>query len=514
MGVKSGFFWKIFFIFFFKVGLRKIIRILLKKINNFYIGNFFFFFLNIFFFLAPVKEGYSFENRKDSGCSPLFKKFLNTKVFSNYLNFKKSLKIALKYTKLDFKYTAKGFYAANFIFFFEQKIFRIAPARLLLQTGSFLLFNFPKLQQLYSGSSFNYLSNILFNLNKWPIDKAPKVSSSSYLVGVGFVILFHIYGYTALDGFFFFSYFVFGNPLQVSSLLLLLVLGLFFFLSGSDTRIGKIVLILWVLFIIVFFYFNGNILISKLYPQAYLYVSNYLVISYDFYLFFFFFMGWSFKVSRKYSLESYTSSENNLYQSILPSLYIFEVFTFVYLIIWRFVVATLAGYPTIMFLKVYKFQNVTSFFITKYLFYGSILIGALGLLLAMKILDRDIFLFLYFCFLVYLSWYVFSEFSEFLAALQEFCEINVSKFTYFKFISYIQFFNFLHAYGVLLFSAFGLLHNCDKTNFYKDSFWLMYINIKNLYFIAWLSFWLVFTIYLAHEIHFYLPFCEVLSYFV
>jgi len=162
--------------------------------------------------------------------------------------------------------------------------------------------------------------------------------------------------------------------------------------------------------------------------------------------------------------------ENNFYQSILPSLYIFEVFTFVYLIIWRFVVATLAGYPTIMFLKVYKFQNMTVFFITKYLFYGSILIGALGLLLAMKTFDRDVFLFLYFCFLVYLSWYVFSEFSEFLAALKEFCEINVSKYTYFKFISYIQFFNFLHVYGVLLFSAFGLLYSCDKNNFYKDSF--------------------------------------------
>jgi hypothetical protein len=66
-------------------------------------------------------------------------------------------------------------------------------------------------------------NSYFFNLNKWPIDKAPKVSSSSYLVGFGFLFMFHAYAYPALDNFTLFTYNWFTFNFQLTSLLFLVV---------------------------------------------------------------------------------------------------------------------------------------------------------------------------------------------------------------------------------------------------------------------------------------------------
>jgi len=89
----------------------------------------------------------------------------------------------------------------------------------------------------------------------------------------------------------FISYFIFRIPLQITSLLFFLILVLFFIIFGKNNNVGKVLLVLWLAFILVFFYFNGDILTSKVYPGDYLFVGRYLVINYDFYIFFFFFLG-------------------------------------------------------------------------------------------------------------------------------------------------------------------------------------------------------------------------------
>jgi len=131
-GRESSLFWKLFCILFFKLGVRRNFTKILKKINNFYIGNFFLVFLKSVSQAAPIKKKYSFGNTSRVKCSPLFKQFLNTKGFSSYLNFQKSLKASLKFLTLDFRYFAHLKGVDKFIFFFEKNVFKNAPSRVLI----------------------------------------------------------------------------------------------------------------------------------------------------------------------------------------------------------------------------------------------------------------------------------------------------------------------------------------------------------------------------------------------
>ena len=61
-------------------------------------------------------------------------------------------------------------------------------------------------------------NSYFFHLNKWPIGQAPKVSSSSYPVGFGFLFMFHAYAYPALDNSTLFTYNWFTFNFQLTSL--------------------------------------------------------------------------------------------------------------------------------------------------------------------------------------------------------------------------------------------------------------------------------------------------------
>jgi hypothetical protein len=203
------------------------------------------------------------------------------------------------------------------------------------------------------------LNSYFFNLNKWPIDKAPRVSNSSYLVGVGFVILFHAYALPSIEGLLLVSLSIFSFSVQISTILAFLAIYGIFSNSLSRQFFSRIFFVLVLIFLFVFFYYNGKILNSDLYRGNSLYLSNFLVINWDFYLFLLFFLGWVFKLSKKYSLESFTKQEALLYRTIAPSLFFFEFFTFCYVLVWRYMNSTLVGYPTTMYLKFYKGQHIT-----------------------------------------------------------------------------------------------------------------------------------------------------------
>lgn len=137
-------------------------------------------------------------------------------------------------------------------------------------------------------------------------------------------------------------------------------------------------------FFIYFFFYNNKVILSNWQRRTLFFSSTYLVLNWDFFLFFFFFIGWVFKLSKKYGVESFTKNEGFLYKSIAPSLFFFEFFTFLYCIVWRYVNFSLVGYPTLMYLKVFKVTTVTGVVITKFFFYSSVYVAFITLILLLK----------------------------------------------------------------------------------------------------------------------------------
>ena len=66
-------------------------------------------------------------------------------------------------------------------------------------------------------------NSYFFNSNKRPIDKADKDHRASYLIGFGFLFMFHDYAYSALGNFTLFTYNWFTFNFQLTSLLFLAV---------------------------------------------------------------------------------------------------------------------------------------------------------------------------------------------------------------------------------------------------------------------------------------------------
>jgi hypothetical protein len=349
-----------------------------------------------------------------------------------------------------------------------------------------------KLKPIFSYNSY------FFNLNKWPIDKAPKVSNSSYLVGFGFLFLFHSYAYPSLDNFVFFTYNWFTFNFQLTSIFFLVA----YFLTFRYNSFFFFTFFL--IFCFFFFFFGSSVKSSRFYKRNFLLTSSHLVINWDALLFSFFFIGWVFKIAKKYSLESYTLQESFFYKTALPSVYLFEVFTFSVALSWRYLNGGLMGYSTIMYLKYYKFQFVASILITKLFFFIFVYSFFFFLLNLLKQGSRLYFFFSYFFLFLVLTVFLFKEFNELWGFLHQVAPSNLLKFTYFKFFFYLLFFNFLHAYLVVGFSLLGFLIYLTKFwTLYSDFYDIIYINIKNFYLIMWLTVFAFLSIYLIHDLNFY-----------
>ena len=357
----------------------------------------------------------------------------------------------------------------------------------------------------YKNKLFNIssLSSYFFNLNKWPIDKAPKVSNSSYLVGVGFVLLFHSYAFNTFDGFSAIIFDILGVNLQILSILL--ILSLWLTLSENETKkeIGIFFLFFLFIFIFIFFFYNNKVIVSNWQRRTVFFSSTYLVLNWDFFLFFFFFIGWVFKLSKKYSLESFTKNESFLYKSIAPSLFFFEFFTFLYCIVWRYINFSLVGYPTMMYLKVFKVTTVTGVVITKFFFYSSVYVAFITLILLLKNNKTTFFFLFYSVLIVYLTFFLIKEFKEIWGYLHSIAPGNTLKFTFFKYFLYILFFNFLHAYIVVLINYLIICVYISKNSIYSDSFEFIHLTIKNFYFIMWLTALALMSTYVITELGLY-----------
>jgi len=195
-----------------------------------------------------------------------------------------------------------------------------------------------------------------------------------------------------------------------------------------------------------------------------------------------FFFGWVFKVAKKYLLESYTLQESLFYKTALPSLYLFELFTFSVVVGWRYLNGGLMGYSTVMYLKYYKFQFVSSILVTKLIFFIFVYTYFFLLLNILKQGARTYFFAAYILLFLTLTVFLFKEFAEMWSFLHQVAPSNLLKFTYFKFFFYLLFFNFLHAYLVVGFALVGGLIYLNKFwSMYSDFYDIIYINIKNFY---------------------------------
>jgi len=253
-----------------------------------------------------------------------------------------------------------------------------------------------------------------------------------------------------------------------------------------------------------YFFFGFSVKGSKFYRNHFVLNSNHLVLNWDAILFIFFFFGWVFKIARKYSLESYTLQESFFYKTALPSVYLFELFTFSVALSWRYLNGGLMGYSTIMYLKYYKFQFVTSILVTKLLFFIFVYSFFFLLLNLLKQGSRLYFFTAYFFLFLVLTVFLFKEFSEVWSFLHQVAPSNLLKFTYFKFFFYLLFFNFLHAYLVVGFTLLGFtLYMSKFYTIYSDFYDILYINIKNFYLIMWLTVLAFFSIYIVHDLNIY-----------
>jgi hypothetical protein len=122
---------------------------------------------------------------------------------------------------------------------------------------------------------YNYLTNLknkvvpisglnsyFFNLNKWPIDKAPKVSNSSYLVGMVFLILFHCYAFNTFENFSATAINILGFNLQVFSLLLTILIWLLLSENSSRRSFGIFLFPLFFFLFFLFFFYNTKVIVS------------------------------------------------------------------------------------------------------------------------------------------------------------------------------------------------------------------------------------------------------------
>lgn len=213
--------------------------------------------------------------------------------------------------------------------------------------------------------------------------------------------------------FFYIQYSFFFFPVQLTGVLLLLILTLALSSKEGSKRVGVVAVVLGSVFLFVYFYYGTAVLTSNWYKFYVFLRSNVLILNWDFYMFLFFFLGWAFKVGKKYTYESFTKGESFLYRSLLPSLIFFEGFTFVYLIVWRYLNTTMLGQATIMILKSYKFQYVVAAFMPKVFFFLASLLALQVLILELKRGNFLIFLFKYFLFVLVISYFLFLEFREF-----------------------------------------------------------------------------------------------------
>lgn len=253
-----------------------------------------------------------------------------------------------------------------------------------------------------------------------------------------------------------------------------------------------------------YFFFGFGVKGSRFYRRQLLLTSNHLVLNWDALLFIFFFFGWVFKIARKYSLESYTLQESFFYKTALPSVYMFELFTFSVALSWRYLNGGLMGYSTIMYLKYYKFQFITSVLITKLIFFIFVYTFFFFLLNLLKQGSRLYFFAAYFLLFLILTIFLFKEFSEMWSFLHQVAPSNLLKFTYFKFFFYLLFFNFLHAYLVVGFTLVGFTLYLSKFySMYSDFYDVIHINIKNFYLIMWLTILAFFSVYIIHDVNAY-----------
>ncbi len=355
----------------------------------------------------------------------------------------------------------------------------------------------PKLQELTTLSSF------FKALNKWPIDKAPKVSASSYNVGIGLGLLFHLYLFSSIEKFMFLNLNFFSLQVQIVSCLVFVICCFLFSSDRDRASLGVALLLVAAVVAFVFFYYGTTAITSTWYRNSTVLQSRFLVLNVDFYLFVLFFFGWAFKINRKYVLESYTKSEALLYKSLLPTLMIFEIFTFGYLIIWRYVNTTLLGYPTVMYLAYYRHQHVVDALVVKLLFFFAATVFLETIVKSLKSGAQSSFIFEYTLFVLAFSAYAFAEFRECWAFLHSTVYANLFKFTYFKYLYFILMFNFVHAYLLLVLAYVFLIVLSFRTGAYGDYYDMLLLNYKAMYFLMVLSAFALGSVYAITELAFY-----------
>ena len=228
-------------------------------------------------------------------------------------------------------------------------------------------------------------------------------------------------------------------------------------------------------------------------------------ISWEFYLFVFFLFGWIFRLGQKYSVESLTKAEIQLYKSVIPTMYLFETITLFYILIWRYVNTTLAGYATVMYCRYYKNQEVLNFLLTKLLFFNSCLFFLFLLITLNKMQRESEFLVLFFVFILYSLFFLVKEGAEIWVFTHQTLPLNLSKFTYFKYLKFLMFFNYFHFYVVILFSIVLFIRTMQKDNTILNSYEFLYVIIKNTYFILWFIFFTFLSVYVITNLDFQYP---------
>lgn len=345
-----------------------------------------------------------------------------------------------------------------------------------------------------------------FNLNKWAIDKAPKVSASSYLVGLGLIFLVHLYTMNNWEKITYLSFSFFSLDLYLINIFVIMLLLLFLSFNRNFVSLG-FMLILPVVYILIYYFKHDlmKIVTNPLFNVYSIVVSFKFSISWEFYLFLVFLFGWILKLGQKYSVESLTKAELQLYKSIIPTMYLFETITLFYIIVWRYVNTTLAGYATIMYCRYYKNQEVLNFLITKLLFFNSVLLIVFLLILLNKMQREHEFFILFFVFILYSIFFLVKEGFEIWGFTHQTMPLNLSKFTYFKYLKFLMIFNYFHLYVVILFSIVLFIRTLQKDNSILNSYEFLFVITKNIYFILWFIVLTFMSVYVITNLDFQYP---------
>ena len=368
------------------------------------------------------------------------------------------------------------------------------------------MFNFVKNAVPLKTQPISELSRFFKSLNKWPIDKAPKVSASSYNVGLGLGLLFHLYLFSSIEKFIFLNLNFFSIQVQIVSCVVFLVVCVLMSSDTSRFSLGVAMLLIAIIVAFVFFYYGTDVSGSVWYRNSQILKSRFLVLNVDFYLFALFFFGWAFKVNRKYSLESYTKTEALLYKSLLPTLMIFEIFTFCYLIVWRYINTTLLGYNTVMYLAYYRQHHIVDLLVVKLFFFLSATVFLETVIKSMKSGSHTLFVFEFTLFVLAFTSYAFFEFRESWGFIHSTVYANLFKFTYFKYFYFILMFNFLHAYLLVMLSYVFLIVISFRVGPYSDYYDLVMLNYKAIYFLMVLSLAMLLSVYAIGELAAYSAF--------